>query len=441
MSAIAMEPRHTHNLRMNSHAQHDAGKCRILVSEGASTSAREAITALGLRGYEIEVCDPGQWCPSRFSRFVKRFHVCPGIGEAPLAYLDFIVGKLSAGRVDVLLPIHEQGLLFARYQAMLPPGVAVALPSFDSYRRALGKTGFDKLLQQLGLPRPQTLYVSSARQLRESARLPCVLKLPIGTASRGTWLVHDAAELEAAVSALDAAGAFNDEVLVQTFIAGDVEHAQAVFCHGRLVGIHMYRQLARGAGGGPARKQSLHRHNVEEHVGEIGRTLDWHGALSVDYILGDADGLPHYIDCNPRLVEPMSAWFAGADLADLLVRVSLGHEPRDIIRGKSGVRTHLSLQALLGCGQRTGSRVALAAECWRLLRRAGAYAGSHEELTPWRYDKLSAIPLLMTALLLLIRPSLAHELPRKGWGKQLLTAKTIRLIENGMVVIPGDRLG
>ena len=30
---------------------------RILLSEGASTSARQAITVLGLNGYDIEVCD------------------------------------------------------------------------------------------------------------------------------------------------------------------------------------------------------------------------------------------------------------------------------------------------------------------------------------------------------------------------------------------------
>jgi predicted ATP-grasp superfamily ATP-dependent carboligase len=414
---------------MNDLAKHDAGNGRILLSEGTSTSAREAMTALGLSGYEIEVCDPAPWCLARFSRFLKRFHPCPGMGEAPAAYMDFVARELSQGRIGVLLPIHEQGLLFAKMQSLLPTGVAVALPSFQNYCRVLSKTGFDALLQEMELPRPPTSHARSARQLRELASLPCVIKLPIGTASRGIWLVHDETGLETAMSELDAAGAFQDVVLVQRLITGATEHAQAVFCQGRLVGIHMYRQLARGAGGGPARKESLYRRDVEGHLEKIGKALAWHGALSVDYILSEEDGLPRYIDCNPRLVEPMSAWFAGADLADLLVRVSVGHEPQQVIRGKAGVRTHLSLQALLGCGQQTGSRLALAAECWRLLRRTGAFAGSREELTPWLYDKWSVLPVVMTALLLLVRPSLAHELPRRGWGKHLITAKTMEFVE------------
>ena len=37
---------------------HAAKPLRVLVSEGNSTSAREAITVLGLSGHHIEVCDP-----------------------------------------------------------------------------------------------------------------------------------------------------------------------------------------------------------------------------------------------------------------------------------------------------------------------------------------------------------------------------------------------
>jgi len=32
----------------------------------------------------------------------------------------------------------------------------------------------------------------------------------------------------------------------------------------------------------------------------------------------------HFIDANPRLVEPMTGVYSGVNLADILVRVSLG---------------------------------------------------------------------------------------------------------------------
>src|ERR1700686_3883034 len=87
---------------------------RVLVSEGNSTSAREAVTVLGLSGHLVEVCDPSPWCLARFSRFVRKFHRCPGMRDDPDGFLTFTERQLAARHFDVLLPIHEQGFLFAR---------------------------------------------------------------------------------------------------------------------------------------------------------------------------------------------------------------------------------------------------------------------------------------------------------------------------------------
>src|SRR3954454_7073182 len=92
---------------------------RVLLSEGSSTSAREAITILGLHGHLVEVCDPSPLCLAGFSRFVRRLHRCPGLREHPAAYLGFVEKLLATRKFDVLLPIHEQGLLFARVRERL----------------------------------------------------------------------------------------------------------------------------------------------------------------------------------------------------------------------------------------------------------------------------------------------------------------------------------
>ena len=229
---------------------------------------------------------------------------------------------------------------------------------------------------------------------------------------------------------LRASGAFADEVLVQDFVAGPTEKAQAVFCRGELLGFHAYRQIAAGAGGGDAIKQSVTRPMVRAHLAAIGERLAWHGALSVDYILPDEGAAPLLIDCNPRLVEPMSAYLAGIDLVGLLLRISRGETPAALPPGREGVRTHLSMQALLGCALRSGTRRALVRECWRLLTGSGPYAASTEELTPVRPDWISVVPLAMIAMILLAAPKLSNKLARKGWGAHLLDIESIRLIES-----------
>jgi len=114
---------------------HAAKPLRVLVSEGNSTSAREAITILGLSGHTVEICDPSPYCLARFSRFVRKFHRCPGLRDDPAGFLSFIEKLLAARHFDVLLPIHEQGFLLARVVERLAGRVGLALPSFASCSR------------------------------------------------------------------------------------------------------------------------------------------------------------------------------------------------------------------------------------------------------------------------------------------------------------------
>jgi predicted ATP-grasp superfamily ATP-dependent carboligase len=402
---------------------------RVLVAEGSSTSAREAITILGLSGHHVEICDPSPYCLARFSKFVRKFHHCPGLRTDPAGFLAFVERLLSAGHFDVLLPTHEQGFLFARVQEQLEGRVGLALPGFESYHMAHSKAGFSRLLLQLGLPQPPTEIVTSAQALRDIIRFPSVVKTSVGTASRGIWFVRNANDLEGVLHDLTASEAFAGEVLVQQLIAGTTEKAQSVFCRGRLIGFHAYRQVAAGVGGGEAIKQSVRRAQVRSHLESIGHALRWHGALSVDYILRDGDATPYLIDCNPRLVEPINAFRAGSDLVGLLLRVSQGETPAPLPESRDGVLTHLAMQALLGCGSRGGTRRDILRECWRLLRGNGPYAGSTEELTPVRLDWISAVPLAMTVVFLLASPKFAVKLARGGFGAHLLDLKSIRMIE------------
>jgi predicted ATP-grasp superfamily ATP-dependent carboligase len=407
---------------------HAAKPLRVLLSEGNSTSAREAITILGLAGHTVEVCDPSPVCLGRFSRFVSKFHRCPGLRDDPAGYLAFVEKLLTERSFDVLLPIHEQGFLFSRVREPLETRAGLALPDFESYRIAHSKAGFSRLLDELGFSQPATCIVRSTDELRDAVRFPCVVKTSIGTASRGIWFVQNDAELPQALQDLDSNDAFADEVLVQDFVAGAIEKAQAVFCRGRLLGFHAYKQLAAGVGGGEAIKQSVLRPRLRADVETIGARLGWHGALSFDTIRPD-DGASHvFIDCNPRLVEPMSAYLAGLDLVGLLLRISRGETPEPAPDSRAGVRTHLAMQALLGCAARHGTRRDIFRECIRLVTRSGPYADSAEELTPLRRDWISAAPLAMIALALLFDPKLATTLSKKAWGAHLLGTQSIRRI-------------
>ena len=124
------------------------------------------------KGHEVEICDPDAHCLARFSRLAARFHRCPGLRDDPAGYLAFVQNLLARRHFDVLLPIHEQGLLFARVPERLAPLTGIALPSFASYRTAHSKAGFSRLLDELRLPQPSTRPVRMGPALQ--AALRCV---------------------------------------------------------------------------------------------------------------------------------------------------------------------------------------------------------------------------------------------------------------------------
>jgi hypothetical protein len=112
-----------------------------------------------------------------------------------------------------------------------------------------------------------------------------------------------------------------------------------------------------------------------------------------------------------------------------LLGLSRGETPAALPESREGVRTHLAMQALLGCASRGGSRRDLLSECWRLATGGVPYADSSEELTPVRSDWISVVPLSVTAMLVFASPKFANRLARDGFGAHLLNLASVRRIE------------
>ena len=94
------------------------GRPRILLTEGASLSARQTLYPLGGR-YEIDVMDPDPFCQCRFSSLVRRFFRSPSFSDEPAEFLRFLLQLNRKRRYDVVLPTHEQGYLLSRFRDAL----------------------------------------------------------------------------------------------------------------------------------------------------------------------------------------------------------------------------------------------------------------------------------------------------------------------------------
>jgi predicted ATP-grasp superfamily ATP-dependent carboligase len=396
-------------------------RLRILLSEGSSLSARETVTALGLSGHAVEIVSSDLGCLSRFSRFVTRVHPAPPSGRDPEAYLEAVLQAVGRGSIDVLLPTHEQAYLFAAARGRLPPHLGVALAEFSAFEQVQSKSSLSELLERLGVPQPATRIVLSADEMACERGYPYFVKTAFGTASAAVWRIGNDYERTDLARGLDRLGAFREGVVVQAAADGKLERCQAVFDHGRRVAWHAYRQIAEGPGGGDVIKQSVRRPEARSWVEKIGSALGWHGALSFDYILDAASGAPLFIDANPRLVEPMNAWFSGIDLAGALLGVSLGRQPETQPDGQEGVVTRLGLMALMDAARRRGRRLDVLREMVQIASGARRYRGSIEELVPVGSDVFCLAPLGMVLAKLLASPASGTAMSRSAVKSYSLT--------------------
>lgn len=407
---------------------------RVLLCEGSSLSAREAISALGPRGYVLDVCDPDPRCLGRCSRFVRAFYRCPPVGTDPHGYLQFLLQHLKRETYDVLLPVQEQAFLFSRVRDQLQPLVGLAVAEFASFERLQSKAGFLRVLDHLGLPHPRTSIVRTRSEIEACNDFPYYLKSAYGTASSGVWLITAKEECAGVIKHLESIGWLNGsaEFLIQEVVQGPLCMVQAIFDHGRLIGLHCWQRVREGARGSSSSKLSIDQPLVRRHIERLGAYLRWHGCLAIDYLLDADQFTPLYIDANPRLVECMNATFSGLNLAEMQVRLSLSEELPASATSRPGIRSHMLMMALLHLASKGGRRWEVLREIWQALRRLDIYADSQEELIMLRTDIWSGLPLALVITNLLIDPARGRTIAGRAVSSYSLTPAAIQTIRNEM---------
>jgi biotin carboxylase len=377
---------------------------RVLLSDGSGLTARQAATQLGATGHVVEVLTPDRLALARFTRHVTAVHSVPAYGAEPLRWLDAALAVISASRnrFDVFLPTQEQvAVLSAFADRIRALRVGLAVPPFASLLQVQDKLAATRTLTRLGLPIPESVIAATPEEFIALARPPLFVKTPIGTATLGVRRLDDAVLVPRLAEELASGHAFDlGGVVLQRQVTGPLVMIQAVFHNGTMVASHANLRLREGANGGASSKRSIHIPVVRAHLTALGQALAWNGALSLDAIL-TPDG-PSYIDVNPRLVEPGNAWRSGVDLVDVMLRISVGESPKSTPPGRSDVRTHQLLLAVLAAAAR--GRAAVFRELRDAARGRGPYQDSDEELTPLRADPLAGVPLGVASIATLVQP-------------------------------------
>lgn len=414
-------------MRRTTYTRHAAKPLTVLLTDGSSLASRQIATALSWGGHHVEAVDPNPLCLARMTRHVGKVHPVPSFGDDPVLWLAAVLRLLEARRFDVLFPTQEQAALLAKVPEQIRRrGTGVAVPPFEALAAVQDKVVAEGTLDDLGTPRPHTLVAHSVAELLKS-ELPVFVKRAIGTASNGVQKVSTVAELRVLAEELDGDGAFDEGVVAQQPVDGPLIMVQALYDHGVLVASHYCERVREGAGGGASAKESRDLPELQDPLVEFGQRLGWHAAVSFDVILTKSG--PKFIDVNPRLVEPMNALFAGMDLVSGMLQLSREEPASVVARGRTGIRTHQILLALLGAARDGRGRAGVLSELWAGITKRGQYQGSAEELTPLRGDVLAPAPVVYSVARLLASPGGWADLSSGAVGSYALSPEAWRCIK------------
>lgn len=345
-------------------------RIKILLTDGSSPAALQAISALGRR-YIIDVCDPRPAsCPARYSRFVRRAFPCPSFGVSPISYAEFLVRRLKAEHYDVLLPTHDQTYLLARFRKELEALTRLPVPEFAAVEQIHDRVNFARLLGQLGLGHAEA-----------------DVGMPPNT-------------------------------------------AQGVFQRGRLLAFHA-SQVHR-ASAGVVSRQAMYQPTVRDDLARLGAHLDWHGALTVQYAVEPTTGRSIYNTAHARLGETANAVANNVNLPDWLVQVALARgelSPMPEKRANSRcARTHDFLAGLRSRALDTGSRRQVLRELWRVVNEEDIYRKSSDERHGRGAGAFNLIPAAAAIFRLLQSPQSTNKPDDSHAEDYVLSEQTLQVI-------------
>ena len=403
-------------------------RLNILIPEGSSLSARQTISALGLAGYKVDICLTKKISLCTFSKFVNKKYIVPKLSNNPQKYLDTIIKIIKNKKYDAIIPTHEHIFLFSAYSKEIKKYTNIITSPIKSFLQVQGKVPTAMLLKDLHIPQPYFKCIYNQSDAKQWSIFPAYLKSSYGTAGNGVMLVNNKKQL--ADSIRNALTEFNP-MIIQAPAKGKLQcQVQVLYLRGNLVCCHSTTLKAVGIGHSQAARLSISHPTIKPYLIELGKKLNWDGAMAVDYFYDDTDG-PEFIEINPRMVEPMNAVYSNINFPKILLDMTLNKPISYDMQSKDGVLSTSLLSMILGIAYETNSRREIIKMIMHSIFKKEEFKNSREDLTP-PFDKLSYIVLLFAILKLLINPKNAISLSSGAIGDYSLSASAIQNIINGL---------
>ena len=283
---------------------------RVLVTDGARSSALALVRSLGRAGWHVTAADVDGHSPGLSSRFVARRLRYTSPGHDAARFVDDLAAETNRNHVDLLIPVTDNAILpLANARERFHPATRLALPENHALELARDKLRTVTLARDLGVPVPATVFASTAAEaiavLRDVGP-PVVLK------PRFSRLLIDnrvvvSSQVSYAFDAADVARAFNQApapggFLVQEYTPGTGVGVELLLEEGKPLLMFQHRRIREVplTGGPSSLRESVALDPVLcGYAGAILERMRWTGLAMVEFKL-TPDG-PRLMEVNGRV--------------------------------------------------------------------------------------------------------------------------------------------
>jgi len=271
--------------------------------------------SLGRKKIPVYLVNPRAACIGRFSRYVKKFLVCPSLKEdSKLASFLANLAEKEGLQGWILLPNNDAAVYaVSKNREKLKKYFLVPTPDWEITKLAYNKILTYALAEKNGIPIPKTVYPKDLGELSEAVSgmsFPIIIKPAVmHTFYEKTKLKAIlAGNLEELKSAYEKASKVIDpsEIMVQEVIPGrpgKLYSFCSFFKEGKVKGMivgRRVRQRPMDFGRGTTFAQSEKVPSLVAYGTRLLTAMDYYGLSEVEFKLDERDGVYKLLEINPR---------------------------------------------------------------------------------------------------------------------------------------------
>lgn len=264
----------------------------VLLTLGRLPKALELARALYSQGARVIVAEPFGLHVCKASRAVHRSIRVSAPNTNPEAYSDEIADIIRRENIDLVIPVSEEALYATAIADRLPDSCRIFGPGHEQIVRLHDKLLFNRRACEHGLDVPETHPAGSIQARALSQRADYVIKPAHGCSGIGVSLHRKEEPIGSAAN--------QPGLLVQSRLRGRHISSFTIAHNGRVVSTILYQGRIYAGTVCVCFERVDDCPLAHAWVSRFVAAENYSGFISFDFIEDD-DGLPHAIECNPRI--------------------------------------------------------------------------------------------------------------------------------------------